>query len=64
MIRLTTVRSQHILSMYMRYREVMEKKTGGAAAPKRIIFYRGSFSSLFLACTLDSSDILLCRRCL
>jgi eukaryotic translation initiation factor 2C len=31
--------------MYMRYREVMEKKAGGSAAPKRIIFYRGS--SLF-----------------
>ena len=28
--------------MYMRYREMAEKKgSGSAAAPKRIIFYRG-----------------------
>jgi hypothetical protein len=26
----------------MRYRAAVEKKTGPAAAPKRIIFYRGS----------------------
>ena len=28
--------------MYMRYREVAEKKGAGNAPPKRIIFYRGT----------------------
>ena len=28
--------------MYMRYRELAEKKGAGNAAPKRIIFYRGT----------------------
>jgi len=27
--------------MYMRYRELAEKKGAGNVAPKRIIFYRG-----------------------
>jgi hypothetical protein len=30
--------------MYMSYREKAEKKGAQAAAPKRIIFYRGQFS--------------------
>lgn len=33
--------TQSILTLYMRYRAAVEKKTGPAAAPKRIIFYRG-----------------------
>ncbi|TFK43467.1 argonaute-like protein [Crucibulum laeve] len=36
--------SKHVLSMYMRYREVAEKKGAGNAAPKRIIFYRDGVS--------------------
>jgi hypothetical protein len=33
--------TQSILTLYMRYRAAVEKKTGPSAAPKRIIFYRG-----------------------
>jgi len=39
----------------MRYREVMEKKIGASAAPKRIIFYRGL--SLLPRVHLVSSDL-------
>ncbi|KAF8812506.1 argonaute-like protein [Phlegmacium glaucopus] len=38
------VMSKHVLGMYMRYREVVEKKVGASAAPKRIIFYRDGVS--------------------
>ncbi|KAJ7180167.1 argonaute-like protein [Mycena crocata] len=36
--------SKHCLSMYMRYREMAEKKAPAASAPKRIIFYRDGVS--------------------
>jgi hypothetical protein len=41
----------------MRYREVMEKKAGGSAAPKRIIFYRGSslFPHVYIGYSSDYS---------
>ena len=42
----------------MRYREVMEKKAGGSAAPKRIIFYRGSY--LFPYVYIRFRLIILC----
>jgi hypothetical protein len=32
--------------MYMRYREIAERKGAGNAAPKRIIFYRGQLFSV------------------
>lgn len=38
---LSDVFFQSILTLYMRYRAAVEKKTGPSAAPKRIIFYRG-----------------------
>jgi eukaryotic translation initiation factor 2C len=45
--------SHHVLQMYMRYREMAEKKAAGNTAPKRIIFYRGRIrSSLLLASPL------------
>ncbi|KAJ7904584.1 argonaute-like protein [Mycena olivaceomarginata] len=36
--------SHHCLTMYMRYREVVEKKAAGTTAPKRMIFYRDGVS--------------------
>ncbi|KAJ7611818.1 argonaute-like protein [Roridomyces roridus] len=36
--------SKHVLSMYMKYREMAERKAPGASAPKRIIFYRDGVS--------------------
>ncbi|KAF9009003.1 argonaute-like protein [Cyathus striatus] len=36
--------SKHVLSMYMRYRELQEKKGAGDSAPRRIIFYRDGVS--------------------
>ncbi|KAJ7682732.1 argonaute-like protein [Mycena polygramma] len=36
--------SHHCLSMYMRYREMAERKAAGTTAPKRIIFYRDGVS--------------------
>ncbi|KAJ6521406.1 hypothetical protein B0H19DRAFT_1203957, partial [Mycena capillaripes] len=46
--------SHYCLSMYMRYREMAERKAAGTTVPKRIIFYRGQFKqfpSLSLACS-------------
>ncbi|KAF8992551.1 argonaute-like protein [Cyathus striatus] len=36
--------SKHVLSMYMGYRQLQEKKPVGNTAPKRIIFYRDGVS--------------------
>ncbi|KAJ7920587.1 hypothetical protein B0H13DRAFT_2421861 [Mycena leptocephala] len=38
--------SHRCLSMYMRYREMAEKKAAGTSAPKRIIFYCSQFSCI------------------
>jgi len=36
--------SKHILGLYMRYRQAVEKKSGPSVQPKRIIFYRDGVS--------------------
>jgi eukaryotic translation initiation factor 2C len=57
------VMSKHILTMYMRYREVMEKKAGGSAAPKRIIFYRDGVSEGQFKQVLEQELPLLKKAC-
>ncbi|KAJ7665548.1 Piwi domain-containing protein [Mycena rosella] len=52
--------SHHVLSMYMKHRDMAEKKAAGNTAPKRIIFYRGGFdltSSFNLSLTLLSDGV-------
>jgi len=57
------VMSKHILGMYMRYREVMEKKAGALAAPKRIIFYRDGVSEGQFKQVLEQELPLIKKAC-
>jgi len=54
--------SKHVLSMYMRYREMAEKK-GANSAPKRIIFYRDGVSEGQFKQVLEQELPLLKNAC-
>lgn len=55
--------SKSILTLYMRYRGAVEKKTGLSAAPKRIIFYRDGVSEGQFKQVLDLELPLLKKAC-
>ncbi|KAF9464484.1 argonaute-like protein [Collybia nuda] len=56
--------SKHVLQMYMRYREMAEKKEQGNTAPKRIIFYRDGVSEGQFKQVLDLELPLLKKSCM
>ncbi|KAJ7754236.1 argonaute-like protein [Mycena maculata] len=55
--------SKHVLSMYIRYREMAEKKARGASAPKRIIFYRDGVSEGQFKQVLEQELPLIKKAC-
>ncbi|KAJ7283579.1 argonaute-like protein [Mycena rebaudengoi] len=55
--------SKHVLSMYMRYREMAEKKAAGNSAPKRIIFYRDGVSEGQFKQVLEQELPLIKKAC-
>ncbi|KAJ7781167.1 argonaute-like protein [Mycena metata] len=55
--------SHHCLSMYIRYREMAEKKAPGASAPKRIIFYRDGVSEGQFKQVLEQELPLIKKAC-
>jgi len=55
--------SEHVLSMYIRYRELAERKGAGNAAPKRIIFYRDGVSEGQFKQVLEQELPLLRKSC-
>ncbi|KAJ6628687.1 argonaute-like protein [Mycena sp. CBHHK59/15] len=55
--------SKHVLNMYMRYREMAEKKAKGASAPKRIIFYRDGVSEGQFKQVLEQELPLIKKAC-
>ncbi|KAJ7908290.1 argonaute-like protein [Mycena leptocephala] len=55
--------SHHCLSMYMRYREMAEKKAAGTSAPKRIIFYRDGVSEGQFKQVLEQELPLIKKAC-
>jgi eukaryotic translation initiation factor 2C len=55
--------AKSILTLYMRYRAGVEKKSGPSAAPKRIIFYRDGVSEGQFKQVLDLELPLLKKAC-
>ncbi|RDB22690.1 Protein argonaute-2 [Hypsizygus marmoreus] len=55
--------SKHVLSKYVGYRQHIEKKAPGAAAPKRIIFYRDGVSEGQFKQVLEKELPLLKKAC-
>ncbi|KAF7352729.1 Argonaute-like protein [Mycena venus] len=55
--------SHHCLSMYMRYREMAERKAAGTTAPKRIIFYRDGVSEGQFKQVLEQELPLIKKAC-
>ncbi|KAJ7129589.1 Piwi domain-containing protein, partial [Mycena epipterygia] len=55
--------SKHVLSMYMKYREMAEKKAAGNTAPKRIIFYRDGVSEGQFKQVLEQELPLIKKAC-
>ncbi|KAJ7228592.1 argonaute-like protein, partial [Mycena pura] len=55
--------SHHVLSMYMMYRQKVEKKPEGALAPKRIIFYRDGVSEGQFKQVLEQELPLIKKAC-
>ncbi|KAF7292384.1 Argonaute-like protein [Mycena chlorophos] len=54
---------RHIVSMNMRYREMIEKKPAGALAPKRIIFFRDGVSEGQFKQVLEQELPLIKKAC-
>ncbi|KAJ7068346.1 argonaute-like protein [Mycena amicta] len=54
---------RHIVSMNMRYREMVEKKPAGSLAPKRIIFFRDGVSEGQFKQVLEQELPLLKKAC-
>lgn len=63
MIEDLTPMAKHILSMYMGYRESMEKKPKGATAPTRIIFFRDGVSEGQFQAVLEQELPALKKAC-
>ncbi|KAJ7507898.1 argonaute-like protein [Mycena galericulata] len=55
--------AKHVLSMYIRYREMAEKKAPGTSAPKRIIFYRDGVSEGQFKAVLEQELPLIKKAC-
>lgn len=55
--------SHHCLSMYMKYRQMAEKKAAGNVAPKRIIFYRDGVSEGQFKQVLEQELPLIKKAC-
>ncbi|KAJ7368370.1 argonaute-like protein, partial [Mycena albidolilacea] len=55
--------SHHCLTMYMRYRAVVEKKAAGTTAPKRMIFYRDGVSEGQFKQVLEQELPLIRKAC-
>ncbi|KAJ7904588.1 argonaute-like protein [Mycena olivaceomarginata] len=55
--------SHHCLTMYMRYREMAEKKAAGTTAPKRMIFYRDGVSEGQFKQVLEQELPLIKKAC-
>ncbi|KAJ7135279.1 argonaute-like protein, partial [Mycena crocata] len=55
--------SKHIIQMYSRYHQMVEKKAAGASAPKRIVFYRDGVSEGQFKQVLEQELPLIKKAC-